>query len=134
MLLITDGHLPVYLVAYLVCDMVPSTVLHNTVYSTVYMYINTKLYGIIDHAQHDTRPRIQTQLYAYNDHGVHLTGGSPLASDSSEINVPLPHRNTRVSPIDWRFENCAAVALSTGHILSLNLVNILFSCVWTTPI
>jgi hypothetical protein len=59
LLLIVDGHLPVYLVAYLVCDMVPSTLLHNTVHSAVYMHIHTKLYRIIPHAQHDTRPRIQ---------------------------------------------------------------------------
>jgi hypothetical protein len=66
LVLIVDGHLPVYLVAYLVSDMVPSTVLHNTVHSVVYTHIRvyTKLYRIIAYAQHDTRPRIQTQLYA----------------------------------------------------------------------
>jgi hypothetical protein len=64
LLLTVGGHLPVYLVAYLVCDMVPSTVLHNKVYSAVYIHICTKLYRIIAHAQHDTRPQIQTQLYA----------------------------------------------------------------------
>jgi hypothetical protein len=63
LLLIVDGHLRVHLAAYLVCDMVPSTVLHNTVYSAVYMHIYTKLYRNTAHAQHDTRPRIQTQLH-----------------------------------------------------------------------
>jgi len=49
--------------------MVPSTELHNTVQSAAYMHIYTTLYRIIAHAQHDTRPRIQSQLNAYNDHG-----------------------------------------------------------------